>query len=350
MIERLIRKGERSQEVADVQARLRALGFELGDEPGLFGPSTEQAVRAFQQARQILCDGIVGPQTWNELVEAGWRLGDRTLYLRQPPLRGDDVATLQARLNALGFDAGREDGIFGIDTDRAVRAFQREYGVPEDGIFGPLALRALQGLRVDRPGLAATLREELRFARRAIDELFVVLDPGHGGDDTGDIGPNGLREADVCWDVMRRAAESLTALGARVRFTRTEAESPSPSERARRANEVGADVFVSLHTTSHDDSGEERACAYHFRTSRAGRRLAEAVLAELSLLGARDLRIAARSYPQLKETRMPAVLIEPACIKEPDDEKRLDDRAHRAALAGAIVEGLRRYCSSAAGS
>jgi N-acetylmuramoyl-L-alanine amidase len=346
----MIRRGERSEQVADVQARLRALGFEVADEPGSFGASTERAVRAFQERRQILADGVVGPQTWNELVEAGWRLGDRILYLRQPPLRGDDVATLQARLNALGFDAGREDGIFGLDTDRAVRAFQKEYGVAEDGIFGPCALRALEGLRVDRPGLAAALREELRFARNTIAELFVMLDPGHGGNDTGDVGPNGLREADVCWDVMRRAAQSLATLGARVRFTRTEAESPTPSERAQRANELGADVFVSLHTTSQDDGGAERACAYYFRTSRAGRRLAEAVLAELSLLGSKDLRIAARSYPQLKETRMPAVLIEPACIKEPDDEKRLDDPGQRAALAAAIVEGLRRYCLGSPGS
>jgi peptidoglycan hydrolase-like protein with peptidoglycan-binding domain len=74
---------------------------------------------------------------------------------------------LQARLNALGFDAGRADGIFGRHADRAVRAFQREYDVPEDGIFGPRSLAALRGLRVDRPGVTSTLREELRRVERA---------------------------------------------------------------------------------------------------------------------------------------------------------------------------------------
>ncbi|MDQ3878079.1 MAG: peptidoglycan-binding protein, partial [Actinomycetota bacterium] len=123
---RLIVKGDRDNEVVDVQARLRSLGYRIDDETGTFGDSTQRAVRAFQQQRGILVDGIVGRDTWGELVEASWRLGDRPLYLRRPFLRGDDIVTLQTQLNALGFDAGREDGIFGERADRAVRGFQRE--------------------------------------------------------------------------------------------------------------------------------------------------------------------------------------------------------------------------------
>ncbi|MGH8881803.1 MAG: peptidoglycan-binding domain-containing protein, partial [Stackebrandtia sp.] len=100
----LIRAGDRSKQVADVQARLRALGMSVEDEPAVFGETTAAAVRAFQQRRGLIADGIVGRNTWTELVEAGWRLGDRILYFKHPPLRGDDVMTLQAHLNALGFD------------------------------------------------------------------------------------------------------------------------------------------------------------------------------------------------------------------------------------------------------
>ena len=60
----LIKQGHRSAQVADVQARLRALGVEVGDEPGSFGTGTYNAVRTFQQQRDLLVDGIVGPQTW----------------------------------------------------------------------------------------------------------------------------------------------------------------------------------------------------------------------------------------------------------------------------------------------
>src|SRR4029453_14585663 len=90
---------------------------------GSFGASTEAAVREFQQARGLPPDGILGPATGEQLVEAGSRLGDRTLYLRSPAFRGDDVRELQRMLNALGFDAGKQDGIFGPRTDRGLRQF-----------------------------------------------------------------------------------------------------------------------------------------------------------------------------------------------------------------------------------
>lgn len=220
MTDKIFREGDRSDEVADIQTRLRSLGMHIEDEPGLFGAGTKQAVRAFQQLRGVVADGIVGRHTWNELVESGWKLNDRVLYMRHPPFRGDDILALQARLNALGFDAGREDGILGRDTDRAIRAFQREYGVAEDGIVGIKTYAALSGLRIDRPVTAAGLREELRRSERGgVFDSLVVVDPGHGGDDPGARGPNDTCEADVCWDIAGRLAGHLVESGAKVRFT-----------------------------------------------------------------------------------------------------------------------------------
>jgi N-acetylmuramoyl-L-alanine amidase len=340
----LIRQGERSAQVADIHARLRGLGYDVDDEAGFYGEKTVTAVRTFQQVRGIISDGIVGPNTWAELVEASWHLGDRVLYLRHPLMRGDDVATLQARLNALGFDAGREDGIFGSDTARAVRAFQREYAVEEDGMYGPHCHVALVGLRVDRPGTAASLREELRMDERGeVAGSLVMIDPGHGGVDVGDLGPLGLIEADVCWDVARLLAGKLLGLGARVRFTRTEAECPDDRERALRANRFDADVFVSLHMNSHTEDTARGASTFYFRSSAAGARLAESIQDELTRLGIMDCRSHPRSYPLLKETRMPAVLIEPCFITNPDEEKRLDDPEFRHQLAEAIAAGVLQY-------
>src|SRR4029077_16717138 len=110
----------------------------IGGERGGFGPSTESAVKAFQVRRGLSPDGVVGDHTWRELVEAGRTLGSRQLYLRGPGrmMRGDDVRELQRRLNALGFDAGKEDGIFGFDTDRALRQFQKNFGLQSDGYAG----------------------------------------------------------------------------------------------------------------------------------------------------------------------------------------------------------------------
>lgn len=343
----LIRPGDRSDQVADVQARLRALGYRIDDETGSYEDSTTQTVRAFQQRRSILVDGLVGPNTWDELVEASWRLGDRSLYLTRPLMRGDDVLKLQQLLNAIGYDAGREDGMFGPNGGRAVRHFQREYGSTEDGIFGPVSHTALLGLRVDRPGTAASLREELLLAERAdMTDSLIVIDPGHGGPDEGDRGPNGARESELCWDIAVKVAEMLTHSGAKVRFTRTEVEGPTISERATRANDLHGDVFVSIHLNSHDESNAGGASTYFFGGSRLGERLADSIQHELTGLGIKDCRSHARAYALLKETRMPAVLVEPCFISNPEEEKMLEDPLLRARVAEAIGAGVRRYYES----
>jgi N-acetylmuramoyl-L-alanine amidase len=341
---KLIRIGDRSDQVADVQSRLRNLGFEIEDDPGSFGETTKRAVMAFQQRRDILVDGIIGPNTWDELVEASWRLGDRALYLRHPMLRGDDVLLLQDRLNALGFDAGKSDGIYGHETATAVRGFQREYGTREDGIFGLESYAALEGLRVNRPGVSAALREQLRHkGAGGLRGALVVVDPGHGGEDLGRTGLGGLHEADACWRLATQLAERLVAAGASVRFTRTEGHGPDSSTRAALANELGADLFLSLHLNYHEEPTAEGASTYHFRSSRAGEALADKIQSELVKLGLKDGRSHARSYAILRETRMPAVLIEPVFITNPDEEKKLEDDGFVWLLADAVTIGVRRH-------
>ena len=340
----LIREGDQNERVADVQSRLRALGFEISDGTGSFGLGTKKAVREFQQQRHVLIDGIVGPNTWSELVEASWRLGDRTLYLRRPPLRDDDVRTLQSRLNALGFDSGREDGIFGVATDAAVRAFQKEYAIAGDGIFGSMSQVALTGLRVDRPGTSARLREELKKElRTGMSGALIFVDPGHGGEDPGANGRRGNAEADLCWELSTRLADELARRGAKVRFTRTEAEGPDSSERAERANELEGDLFISIHLNENDETTAEGTSTYFFGSSHSGAALADKIQHELVGLGLRDCRSHARSYAILRETRMPAVLVEPVFITNDDEEKRLEDPEFVREVAAAIATGITRY-------
>ena len=105
----LIRLGDASPAVRDVQGRLEDLGHGLvGDVPGEYGSATLEAVRAFQQARGLVADGIVGPDTWRSLVEAGYAVGDRLLYLTSPMLRGDDVFGRNVAMAARV--AGQADG------------------------------------------------------------------------------------------------------------------------------------------------------------------------------------------------------------------------------------------------
>lgn len=146
---RPIRKGDRGPAVEDVQRRLRVLGADLGltGIDGVFLGATLAAVQSFQRQQALTEDGEVGPATWAALVDATFILGDRLLYLHAPHFHGADVRALQGALNVLGFAAGEPDGIFGAYTERAVREFQANAGLPADGIVGPDTVRALSNLR-----------------------------------------------------------------------------------------------------------------------------------------------------------------------------------------------------------
>lgn len=348
----LIRPGQRSSAVRDVQRRLIALDHQIDSDEldGRFGDSTLRAIRAFQEQRGLVADGLVGDETWRELVEASWDLGDRTLYLRAPPLRGDDVRTLQERLGALGFDVGRVDGIFGPRTARAVREFQANYGIPSDAIVGRSTLRALAGL----PALggatsAAALREreELRRFGPTISGLHVVLDPGHGADDDGFTGPGGSTEQEITIAIARRLEAVLTASGVIVYPTREPGASPTDSQRAALANALGADVYLSIHVAGSEDRGKRGAMTYFFGHNRfrseAGARLADCIQAELLAIDATDAGVHAKQYAILRETRMPAVQIEPGHLTNAEDERRLTDPAFQRLVAEAIATGLREF-------
>lgn len=355
---RIIRAGDVGDDVRDVQRRLLALEASIdvtidADElEGRFGPSTEIAVRDFQAERRLPVDGLVGPDTWSQLVEAGYALGDRALYLRHPFLRGDDVRALQRRLNALGFDAGREDGILGRETDGAIREFQRNVGQATDGIVGPDTVAALGRLR---PDVTATSRavvreaEELRVPRGTIIGAVIAIDPGHGGSDEGVIGPGGLAESRATLAIGRALTRRLSEGGAVPLLLRDADEGPTPSERAAAANEAHAAACVSIHVGGEGTELPGAACTF-FGTSTthspAGQRLAELIQQRLcDGLGLKDLGTSRLAISMLRETKMPAVQIEPSRISVAEEEERLRDPRFVDGLAVAITDALTEFLS-----
>ena len=350
---RTIRQGDRGEDVQDVQQRLVALSgridpAELG---GTFGASTESAVRAFQQRRSLLVDGKVGPETWAELVEAGFSLGDRVLYLRHPMFRGDDVRDLQAKLNALGFHAGRADGIFGERCDRAVRELQRNVGMRPDGIVGPDTLHALgRVLRPDEVMSGAMVREIEALSRlnTSLDGARVAVDAGHGGDDPGAVGPSGLAEADTAFLLAQAVVDELDRRGAEPLLLRGRDEAPAVDHRARIANEWGAEALLSIHLNGHSDPAAEGAMCLYFGNevafSPGGQRLADLIQDELGTrLGLKDGRTHRMSITILRETRMPAVQVEPCFVTNPREEWLLRQEAFRRDVAIAIAHGVERF-------
>lgn len=352
---RLIRAGDTGPAVLDVQRRLRrVLGLPEVDD-GVFGALTLAAVRTFQQQRGLPADGIVGPETWRSLVDAGYTLGDRLLWHSRRMMRGDDVRDLQHRLNALGFNAGHEDGVFGPLATAAVEDFQRNAGLNVDGVAGPRTVAALQRLARAHTsggiGVRARERERLRgLARRTLTGARILVDPAHGADDPGTTGPTGVTEAEVSWQIASRLAARLSARGAEVILSRGPHTNPTGSERARLANEQGVDVAVSLGLNALANPVASGASTYYYGSptfvSEGGYRLAH--LVQHAMVGEGwlpDCRVHAMTWSFLRETRMPAIVAEPGFITSPRDEPRLMHPAHQDRLAHALVAALAAFFS-----
>ncbi len=316
----MLRLGARGEAVRDLQARLRAGGYHVAID-GTLDARTEQAVREFQAARGLRVDGICGPETWGALIESGFVLGDRLLQLRAPMLRGDDVTELQRRLNALGFDAGREDGIFGPHTERAVQAFQRNAGIASDGVCGPGTLNVLEQVGGLAAGSVAHVRERDLLLREAHHlqgrRMFVVSDP---------------ELASLATTMVR----ALRNLGARIVADTSGADA---GVLAAEANRFGAVTFVAL---IHGAEPGAR-CAYFanksFR-SEGGYCLARRLTETLRPVLPEIAPPIGRTYRLLRDTRMAAVVCELLGPDEPEATAAL--RANEAAVAHALVEGVRR--------
>ena len=293
---RLYRLTDSGEPVRDIQDRLTALGYPTSTDPrGEFGEATATAVRLFQESRGLTTDAVVGPETWRVLYEAGYRLGDRLLFMRRPMLRGEDVAELQSRLNQLGFDAGKIDGIFGNATEAALTDFQRNRGLPEDGKAGPEVITELRLI----------LRGSMRGGREAIRELeWLRALPGSmvGARVFFDAACRSPEEAHAAWAAAAAAALDLQEKGGVPMMSRSADTSLPERVRAGRANRVGAEVVISFQL------GRDDTNAIYYFASERGRSQAGALLAR-SISEAVGGEVEGRATAILRETRATAVIV-----------------------------------------
>ena len=189
-----MRDGDGYTDVSLCQTRLDVHGFSCGKVDGIYGPKTEAAVRSFQGAMGLDTDGICGSKTWAALdEEPGEEAADpeaptdveepvirRTLRLKTPYMRDEggyqDVSLCQTRLAAHGFPCGEVDGIYGRNTESAVRSFQAYSRLDADGICGSKTWAALDGEPTARP--AATAAGLVDFVKGQVGQVYVW--GGHG--------------------------------------------------------------------------------------------------------------------------------------------------------------------------
>lgn len=348
------RLGDTGLAVAEIRAKLAQLGLLADAGSDLFDDDTDHAVRQFQQERGLSADGVVGPTTYRVLDEARWRLGDRLLsYVVANPQAGDDVLGLQRRLTELGFHVGRVDGVFGPRTGEALREFQRNVGLPADGTCGPGTFKALARLTpIVTGGRPDNLRasEALRRAGKRLTGKIVVVDPGHGGQDRGNVG-HGLEETAIVEDLAARIEGRLAATGVQAYLTRGSAMRDELEEytRAQFANEAGANLVISLHVDAHPNPVASGVATFFYGSDRPGANSAigetfagliqREIVARTDLL---DCRSHAKTWDLLRHTRMAAVRVELGYLSNEGDAARLADPDFRDVVAEAIVVAVQR--------
>jgi peptidoglycan hydrolase-like protein with peptidoglycan-binding domain len=141
MAEPILRQGSSGETVRQLQQALQGLGYDPGAIDGHFGSRTESAVKAFQGAKGIAVDGIVGDITWLNIDEAD---------MSNPTIRrgstGNPVRRAQKRLTLGGYDTNGVDGVFGADTGAAVTRFQADRALTVDGVVGPRTWQEIDAL------------------------------------------------------------------------------------------------------------------------------------------------------------------------------------------------------------
>jgi N-acetylmuramoyl-L-alanine amidase len=366
-----LRHGDRGPAVAEVRGTLARMGYLPGELPAtdpdsgedaywltpdaVFDQSLDSAVRAFQQQRGILVDGIVGPATYRSLKEASYSLGARTMFYQlSAPLFGDDVATLQRRLQDLGFYVERVDGYFGAQTHEALSSFQREIGLAADGICGPDTLRSLEllGARVTGGNPHRISEEEL--VHRSGPQLTgkrIVIDPGLGGEDRGlgvwtEFGE--MYESEILWDLASRLEGRMAATGMETFLSRPHNANPTDVERSETSNAFDADLMISLRCAHNDSPSANGVASFHFgnshgSTSMIGQVLSgfiqREVVARTSL---QDCRVHGRTWDLLRLTKMPTVQVDIGYVTNEYDATVLTNPRFRDVIAEAILIAVKR--------
>jgi N-acetylmuramoyl-L-alanine amidase len=216
----------------------------------------------------------------------------------------------------------------------------------------------------------------------------VVIDPGHGGQDTGTIGPTGLMEKDLVLDVARRLGSLIEQrLGAEVVYTRTDDASVPLEERTALANEKRADLFLSIHANSGVASATGSETYYlNFTTSKTAMEVAarenapsqrsihelqsliekialkdkvdesrefaarvqKALFKELARTdpASRDRGVRRAPFVVLIGASMPSVLCEVAFISNPREERLLKREDYRQRIAEGLFQGVSQYAST----
>ncbi|WP_407377980.1 N-acetylmuramoyl-L-alanine amidase [Megamonas funiformis] len=189
-----------------------------------------------------------------------------------------------------------------------------------------------------------------------VKNKIITIDPGHGGSDSGAIGPNGYTEKEGAFAISQKVASILNQSGAKVVMTRdSDVDVYGPNASARNelqarvdvGNNANSDIFVSIHCNAFVNPAANGTQTFYYGSSYQGQRLAQSIQEKMiEANGLRDRGISTCNFYVVKHSYMPAVLIETAFITNYDEEALLSDDEWQTTMAKAIAEGINEYFSN----
>jgi N-acetylmuramoyl-L-alanine amidase len=179
--------------------------------------------------------------------------------------------------------------------------------------------------------------------------ILICIDPGHGGSDSGAVGPTGLTEKSVDLDIALRLKNKLVGSGYKVIMTRSTDITKSMDERIAFANTGKADIFISVHNNSFVTPSANGTETYYCTTSPApsaslASKLQKRVVEQIK---AYDRGVKSANFYVLKNTKMTSALVEGVFISNPAEEQKLKDGGFRDKIATGIFNGIVDFAGKA---
>jgi N-acetylmuramoyl-L-alanine amidase len=177
-----------------------------------------------------------------------------------------------------------------------------------------------------------------------LSKAAIMLDAGHGGSDTGAIGITNCNESDIVLGTTQQLQRKLESMGYEVVQTRSDNSFVSLGERADYANEVLPMIFVSIHANSIENPEFTGVMTFHYAGSKEGEKLASAIQRYLlSSTGAVDRGVRTANFFVLRETVVPAVLVEIGFLTNSIEEYKLRDPLYQQRIVDGIAAGIDEY-------
>ena len=173
----------------------------------------------------------------------------------------------------------------------------------------------------------------------------VVIDAGHGGVQSGCVF-DGVMEKDITLSVAKLVREKLSEAGVTVIMTRDGDEDVSLDERCEIANSAGAELFVSIHCNSFTEDEGVSGFEGYYHLGAEGKRLAEYIMEKAAGLGVKTRRVKDANYQVLRETDMPAALMEIGFLSNPGEREKLQTEEYRDTIAEAVAQGVMKMLES----